>query len=113
MATGQRLSIREVDAEAQKSISSVSQYIREGSLEEALHALVEIRASQILVAAWRETGTLFSEASVSDDVSSDITTAFDEKETVQLVMAIAVISVYSRMNVTLRTELLAEPLILG
>ena len=86
MSTTPRLSIREVDPEAQKAVSGLSQYVRNGALDEALRELVDIRASQInncawcldlhvtharnvgveqrridLVAAWQEAGTLFSQ----------------------------------------------------
>ncbi|MEO8898036.1 MAG: carboxymuconolactone decarboxylase family protein [Candidatus Dormibacter sp.] len=151
----QRLSIRDVDPEAQKAVLGLAQYVRGGSLDEGLRALVDVRASQInhcawcldmhvaqarntgieqrqidLVAAWREAGSLFSqreraalafteavtlisEDGVPDDVWSDVTAAFDEKETVQLLMAIATINVWNRMNVTLRTDLPVQPVIPG
>ncbi|MGH3186921.1 MAG: carboxymuconolactone decarboxylase family protein [Streptosporangiaceae bacterium] len=79
-----------------------------------------------LVAAWREAGSLFSQreqaalafaeavtlisqAGVSDGVWGDLTAVFDEKETVQLLMAIAAINVWNRMNVAVRTDLPAQP----
>lgn len=78
-----------------------------------------------LVAAWREAGSLFSRreqaalafaeavtlisrAGVPDDVWSDLTAVFDEKETVQLLIAIAAINVWNRMNVAVRTDLPAQ-----
>jgi len=83
-----------------------------------------------LVAAWREAPALFtareraalalaeevtliSEDGVSDAVWHDVTAVFDEKETVFLLMAIAAINVWNRMNVTARTELPAEPAVAG
>ncbi|MGH3225615.1 MAG: carboxymuconolactone decarboxylase family protein, partial [Streptosporangiaceae bacterium] len=81
-----------------------------------------------LVAAWREAGSLFSQreqaalafaeavtlisqAGVSDGVWGDLTAVFDEKETVQLLMAIAAINVWNRMNVAVRTDLPAQPFV--
>jgi AhpD family alkylhydroperoxidase len=42
----------EVDPEAQKAVSGLSQHVRNGGLDEGLHALVDIRASQINHCAW-------------------------------------------------------------
>lgn len=83
-----------------------------------------------LVAAWREARSLFSQreqatlalteaitlisdAGVSDDVWNDVREVFDENEVVGLLMAIATINVWNRMNVTLRTDLPDQPMILG
>ncbi len=79
-----------------------------------------------LLAAWREAGPLFtereraalalteqvtmiSEQGVTDEVWERVRASFDEQETVTLLMAIATINVWNRMNVTIRTELQAEP----
>jgi AhpD family alkylhydroperoxidase len=79
-----------------------------------------------LVAAWREAETLFSEREraalafteavtliseegVPDDVWSEVTAVFDDEEAVQLLMAIATINVWNRMNVAVRTELPEQP----
>jgi AhpD family alkylhydroperoxidase len=79
-----------------------------------------------LIAAWREAPGLFSEREqaalalteqvtlisqdgVSDEVWERAAGAFDEQETVQLLMAIAVINVWNRMNVAARTELPQQP----
>ena len=79
-----------------------------------------------LVAAWREAGaqfdrreraalafteqvTLISRSGVSDEVWGELSAVFDEKETLQLLMAIAAINVWNRMNVAARTDLPAEP----
>ena len=79
-----------------------------------------------LVAAWREAPALFtrreqaalafaeqvtliSQDGVSDEVWNELTAVFDEKETVYLLMAVAAINVWNRMNVTARTALPAEP----
>lgn len=84
MSAMQRLSIRDVDPEARKAVSAMSQYVRDSGLDAKLRELVDIRASQInqcawcldlhvvhareigvderqidLVAAWREAGGLF------------------------------------------------------
>lgn len=83
-----------------------------------------------LIAAWREAPALFdareraalafaeqvtliSEDGVSDDVWKDLTAVFDEKETVLLLMAVAAINVWNRMNVTARTDLPPEPAVAG
>lgn len=75
-----------------------------------------------LVAAWREAHgvfdareraalafteevTLVSEHGVSDAVWSEVRAVFDEAETVQLLMKIATINVWNRMNVAARTAL--------
>ena len=147
----QRLSIRDVDSEAQKAVLALSKYVGASNLDEGLVALVEIRASQInhcawcldmhvaqarkagieqrqidLVAAWREAEPLFdqreraalafteavtliSEKGVPDDVWSEVIAAFDEKETVQLLIAIATINVWNRMNVAVHAELPEQP----
>ncbi len=72
-----------------------------------------------LVATWREAGSLFtareraalafteevtliSEGGVSDPVWQDLVAVFDEKETVRLLMAIATINVWNRLNVATR-----------
>lgn len=79
-----------------------------------------------LVAAWREAGTLFSEREqaalafteqvtlisedgVSDEVWDRVRAVFSEQEVVELLMTIATINVWNRMNVTIRTELPPEP----
>ncbi|QGH69932.1 carboxymuconolactone decarboxylase family protein [Pseudactinotalea sp. HY158] len=79
-----------------------------------------------LVAAWHEAGDLFSEreqaalalteqmtllsrGGVSDAVWERVRDAFDEQQIVQLIMAISVINVWNRMNVTARTSLPAKP----
>jgi AhpD family alkylhydroperoxidase len=79
-----------------------------------------------LIAAWREAPALFSdreraalafteqvtlisEDGVTDDVWSGVTSVFDEKESLFLLMAIAAINVWNRMNVSVHTDLPAEP----
>ena len=59
--------------------------------------------------AFTEAVTLISEHGVPDDVWSNVTAVFDEKETIQLLMTIATINVYNRMNVTMRTVLGRSP----
>jgi len=83
-----------------------------------------------LIAAWREAPGFFSEREqaalalteqvtllhregVTDDVWARVSAAYDEKETVHLLMAIAVINVWNRMNVTARTDLPPEPATAG
>jgi AhpD family alkylhydroperoxidase len=79
-----------------------------------------------LIAAWREAPTFFSdreraaldfteqvtlisEEGVTDNVWSEVASVFDEKETLFLLMAIAAINVWNRMNVSVHTDLPAEP----
>jgi AhpD family alkylhydroperoxidase len=79
-----------------------------------------------LVATWREAGslysdreraalalteqvTLISEAGVSDAVWADVAAAFDDKETVRLLMAIGAINVWNRLNVATRQPLPEHP----
>lgn len=151
MPAAQRLSISDVDPEAQRAAFGLSRYVRGGSLDQGLLALVDIRASQInhcawcldmhteearragieqrqidLVAAWREAGDLFDEREraalafteavtlisvdgVSDEIWDELSSAFDDKEAVQLLMAVAAINVWNRMNVAVRTELPEQP----
>lgn len=95
--------------------------------EEARRAGIEQRKID-LVAAWQEAGELFSEREqaalafteavtlisvdgVPDDVWAAVTEAFDEHETVQLLMAIATINVWNRMNVAVRTTLPETPFV--
>ncbi|HET6867558.1 MAG TPA: carboxymuconolactone decarboxylase family protein [Solirubrobacteraceae bacterium] len=83
-----------------------------------------------LIAAWREAPALFSareqaalafteqvtlisQDGVSDDVWDDVTSAFDEKEIVLLLMAIATINVWNRMNVAVHTDLPLQAAIAG
>lgn len=94
-------------------------------VEEARRAGIEQRRLD-LVAAWREAGALFSEREraalalteavtlisedgVPDALWSDVTAVFDEKETVVLLMAIATINVWNRMNVAVRAVLPEHP----
>jgi AhpD family alkylhydroperoxidase len=94
-------------------------------LAEARKLGVEQRKLDVL-AAWREAGAMFSEAEraalalaeqvtlisvdgVSDDVWAAVRGAFDDKQSVVLLMAIAAINVWNRMNVTVRTALPATP----
>jgi AhpD family alkylhydroperoxidase len=79
-----------------------------------------------VLAAWREAGSMFSDAEraalalteqvtlisrdgVSDDVWAAVRDIFDEKQTVALLMAIAAINVWNRMNVTVQTKLPDRP----
>lgn len=83
-----------------------------------------------LIAAWREAPALFTEREqaalalteqvtllhqegVTDDVWARVSAVFDEKETLHLLMGIAVINVWNRMNVTARTDLPPEPATAG
>jgi AhpD family alkylhydroperoxidase len=92
---------------------------------EARKAGIEQRQLDVL-AAWREAPRLFSQREqaalafteqvtlisrdgVSDDVWRDLTAVFDDKETVLLLMAITAINVWNRMNVSVHTDLPAEP----
>ncbi len=58
--------------------------------------------------AFAEQVTLISENGVSDEVWDRVSAVFDEKESVLLLMAIAAINVWNRMNVAARTDLPAE-----
>jgi len=75
-----------------------------------------------LVAAWEEAGDLFtereqaalafteqvtliSEQGVTDEVWARVRAAFSEQEVVELLMTVATINVWNRMNVTARTAL--------
>ena len=51
-STTQRLSMREVDPEAQKAVFGLSQYVGNSGLAEGLRALEDIQASQINHCAW-------------------------------------------------------------
>src|SRR5699024_8891179 len=79
-----------------------------------------------LIAAWEEAGELFdprqqaalalteavtliSVDGVTDELWTQVRSVFSEEETVDLIMAIATINVYNRMNVTARTALGPEP----
>ena len=86
---------------------------------------VEAGASQRqvdLVATWEEAGELFSEREraalalteqitliseqgVTDDVGAEVEASFSEEEIPHLILAISVINVWNRMNVTVRTAL--------
>lgn len=94
-------------------------------LDEARKAGVPQRKLDVL-AAWREAGdmfsveeraalafteqvTLISMDGVSDEVWADVRAAFDEKQTVTLIIAVAAINVWNRMNVTVRTALPSTP----
>lgn len=83
-----------------------------------------------LVAAWQEAGELFSEREraalafteqvtlisedgVSDEVWARVRAAFSEQEVVELLMTIATINVWNRLNVTIRTELPPQPAVPG
>ncbi len=57
-------------------------------------------ARQQAVLAFTEQVTLISEGGVSDDVWARVRAVFSEEETVQLLMTIATINVWNRMNVT-------------
>lgn len=58
--------------------------------------------------AFTEQVTLIGQDGVSDEVWNVARTKFDDEEIVQLLMAIAVINVWNRMNVAVRTDLPAE-----
>lgn len=148
--TEQRINIRDVDEKAYKAVGGLSMYLSKGTLGEALHAMIEIRASQInncawcldmhteqarnagvdqrkldLLAAWSEAPavftpreqaamalteqvTLIADGGVSDEVWDLVSAEFDEKEIVELIMSIATINVYNRMNVTAHTTVGTE-----
>lgn len=151
MPSESRLSVFEVDPDALKPLMGVGQYVRGSGLDEGLLAMVDIRASQInrcawcldmhvvearnagvdqrrldLLAAWRETGSMFSEREraalalteevtlisedgVSDAVWRDLAAVYDEKEIVRLLMAICMINVWNRLNVATRNAAGEQP----
>lgn len=55
--------------------------------------------------AFTEQVTLISQEGVSDEVWSELSAVFDQQETLLLLMAIAAINVWNRMNVAVRTAL--------
>jgi AhpD family alkylhydroperoxidase len=57
------------------------------------------------VLAFTEQVTLISEGGVTDEVWNQVRAEFDEKETLTLLMAVAVINVWNRMNVTVHADL--------
>lgn len=57
-------------------------------------------ARQRAVLAFTEQVTLISDGGVSDDVWAQVRAVFSEEETVQLLMTVATINVWNRMNVT-------------
>lgn len=63
--------------------------------------------------AFTECVTLIGEAGVPDDIWAAARAEFDEKETVVLLMAIAAINVWNRMNVAVRTALPDKPMTAG
>ena len=94
---------------------------------EARKAGIEQRQLDLL-AAWREAPALFSsreraalafteqvtlisEDGVTDEVWNDLSAVFDEREIVFLLMAITAINVWNRMNVTVQTNVPAQPLV--
>ncbi|MCC6377117.1 MAG: carboxymuconolactone decarboxylase family protein [Microbacteriaceae bacterium] len=79
---------------------------RQVDLVAAWHEAPELYTEREQAAlALAEQVTLISEDGVSDDVWARVRAAFDERETVVLLMAISVINVWNRMNVTVRTAL--------
>jgi alkylhydroperoxidase family enzyme len=59
--------------------------------------------------ALTEQVTLISQSGVTDEVWSAVRDSFDEQQTVVLLMAIAAINVWNRMNVTAQTDLPERP----
>ena len=59
--------------------------------------------------AFTEQVTMLSERGVTDEVWAQVRAAFSAQETVELLMTIAVINVWNRMNVTVRTALPSVP----
>lgn len=59
--------------------------------------------------AFAEEVTLISQDGVTDGVWRDLTAVFDDKETVRLLMAVAAINVWNRMNVAVHTDLPPAP----
>jgi len=63
--------------------------------------------------ALTEAVTLIHQGGVSDEIWEAVVDAFDEREIAQLLVAIGVINVWNRVNVTSRTALPAEPFVAG
>ncbi|HEU0256305.1 MAG TPA: carboxymuconolactone decarboxylase family protein [Microbacteriaceae bacterium] len=57
------------------------------------------------ILAFTEQVTLISQGGVSDEVWADLRSHFDEKKTLTLLMAVAAINVWNRMNVTVHSDL--------
>ncbi|GAA4817423.1 carboxymuconolactone decarboxylase family protein [Tomitella cavernea] len=83
-----------------------------------------------LIAAWREAPALFddreraalalteqvtliSRQGVSDEVWAQVRAVFTEQETLELLMTIATINVWNRMNVAVRADLPTQPTVAG
>lgn len=94
-------------------------------MDEARRAGLDQRKLDVL-AAWREAGdmftaqeqaalalteqvTLISVNGVTDEVWAQVREQFDEQQSVTLIMAIAAINVWNRMNVAVRTPLPDKP----
>lgn len=63
--------------------------------------------------AFAEEVTLISQDGVSDEVWDGLLAVFDQKEAVLLLMAVAAINVWNRMNVAVHTDLPAQPFVAG
>ncbi len=63
--------------------------------------------------AFTEEVTLISQEGVTDEVWDRLSAVFDQNEIVFLLMAVAAINVWNRMNVTVHTELPAQPAVAG
>ena len=140
----QRMTYHAASAAGMKALGSAYGYVRQSGLPSRLVDLVFLRVSQIngcaycidlharqlfeagmdvehivLVAAWPETGGIFSEQEraalawaedvtrlgedgVPDSAFEVAATAFDEKQLVDLTLAIAVMNAYNRIAISFR-----------
>lgn len=139
-----RLNYSKIAAAGMRALNGVHSYVGQSGLPTALIDLVYLRVSQIngcaycidmhsrdllksgvaieklvLVPAWRETGSLFSEreraalawaetvtkvtdTNVSDDDYQVASTHFSEKELVDLTIAIGLINAFNRLSISFR-----------
>ena len=145
----QRINYNAASAAGMKALGAVHGYVRQSGLPSRLVDLVYLRVSQIngcaycidmhsrdllkaglpvehlvLVAVWRETGSIFSDqeraalawaedvtrlgdGGVSDSAFEAAATAFDEKQLVDLTLAIAVMNAYNRIAISFRATRMA------
>ncbi|CAM2877050.1 putative Carboxymuconolactone decarboxylase [Legionella steigerwaltii] len=81
---------------------------KEGESERRLHSVVVWRESPFFTTrervalAWTEAVTLLSETHVPDDIYNQALTCFNEKELIDLTMAIIAINSWNRLSVSFR-----------
>ncbi|HHT0592189.1 TPA: carboxymuconolactone decarboxylase family protein [Legionella anisa] len=81
---------------------------KEGESDRRLHAVVVWRETPFFTPreraalAWTEAVTLLSETHAPDDIYNEVLTCFNEKEVIDLTMAIIAINSWNRLAVSLR-----------